>query len=144
MPSGGSASRPRSAAPTTQRTGRGPGRACGAPAGSGEIEDAAGDLAFEGRGVEVALAGDDEVGILEAGGKADEVRHEVEAGEEAGAQHEQAAAEAACGAGSGGRGDVDAHFGAVTGGQVVETLCEELDLARAWPLFAGRRSWRRL
>jgi hypothetical protein len=47
-------------------------------AGTSQIEDAARDFSFERRGVEVALAGDDEIGTLEAGGEANEVGHEVE------------------------------------------------------------------
>jgi hypothetical protein len=47
-------------------------------AATSQIEDAARDLPFERRGVEVALAGDDEIGTLEAGGEANEVGHEVE------------------------------------------------------------------
>jgi hypothetical protein len=55
--------------------GNGAGRAASGP---GQTEDAAGDLPFERRWVEVALAGDDEIGTLEAGGEANEVGHEVE------------------------------------------------------------------
>ena len=43
----------------------------------------------------MALAGDDEIGLLEAGGEADEAGDEVEAGLETGAEHEQTTAESA-------------------------------------------------
>ena len=107
MPGGGAARTEGSAPPTTQRTGSGP-----AP-GPGQVEDAAGDLAFEAGRVEVAFAGDDEVGVFEAGGQADDPGHEVEARFEAGAEDGQAAAETARGAGARDGGDVDADLGAV-------------------------------
>ena len=59
--------------------------------GAGELEHATGHLAVERRGVEVSLAGDGEVGPLQAAGQADQPGHEVEARLDPGPEGDQPA-----------------------------------------------------
>ena len=61
-------------------------RSPASPAGPGQLEHAARHLALEGGRIEVALAGDDQVGALHAPGQADEAGDEVEARLDAGAR----------------------------------------------------------
>ena len=84
------------------------GRCRATVAGPGQLEHAARHLALEGRRVEVALAGDDQVGALHALGQPDEAGDEVEPRLDAGPERDQPAGQAPGRAGAGHGGDVDA------------------------------------
>ena len=106
--------------------------------------DAADHLALEALLVEVALAGDDEVGAVEPVGEVDLVGDQFEPGYQPAAERRQRPGQPACGAAPRDRRDVDAvllavHLmRAVRGGRV-----EQRDLRPAWRPSAGRTPRRR-
>ena len=78
----------------------------------GPLEHAADDLALEARDVELALAGDDELGAVERGVEPRGLRDDVEAGLEPRAERGEPAGETTRGAAAFDLGDVDARSAA--------------------------------
>ena len=121
-PAGGATSSDRSAPPAMHRTGS------GVPARPGQREHAPGHLAVERGRVEVALAGDDQVGPLHPLGQAHQLGDEVEARLDPRAERDQATGEAPGGAGAGHRRHVDAGLAPVARGDVGQAAPERLHL----------------
>ena len=102
----------------------------GTPSARGERRDAADHLALEALLVEEALAGDHEVGALEALVEADLVGHQVEPAHQLAAGRRQPTAEPAGGAGALEREHVDAVLVEVHLGEPLEATTQQLDLGR--------------
>ncbi len=98
--------------------------------GPGQLEDAAGHLAVERRGVEVPFPGDDQVRPFQPAGQADQPGHEVESWFDPGAEGDEPAREAAGRTAARDVGDVDARLVPVAGRHRHQALAELLDLRR--------------
>ena len=120
---------PSSTSPTTAST--------GTPAGGGQLGHPTDDLAVEGLLVEEALAGDHQVGPLDAVGQVELVGHEVEARDEGGADGGQAPGEAPGRSAPHERPDVDAVVALVHLGQALQAPAEQLDLGGRRPLLGA-------
>ncbi len=124
-----------SASPTMTTTGR--------PAGGGEVADAADDLAVEALGVEVALAGDDDVGVADPLVELDVLGDEVEPADEASAEGGQPAGQPAGRTGAVELGHIDAVLDGVAPGELFQPRRQQGDLGGPWHPSAARTRRRR-
>ena len=120
-PGGGDRAAPCRLPPTMHSTGQRPG---------GQGEYAARDLALERRRIEVALAGDHQVGPGEALGQPGHAGHQVEAGHDAGAEGDEPPGQPPGGPRAGNGVDVHPEVPPVTVGQGAEAIGQKLDLLR--------------
>ena len=109
----------------------------------GQLQNPADHLAVEALPVEIALAGDDDVGRAEPVVQVDVVGDEVEAGDQPSADREQSAGEPAGGARAVDVADVDAEASDVVLGDPVEPGREQVAPGPASRPSAVRTRWRR-